>query len=169
MSDSAYQRQATTDDKRELLLFHTGRSIFSNFHPAPFTIDGKRYLHVEQYYQSMKAQTFGDCETQLAILRAYSPKQCKALGYAIRNFDMAKWKEVSESVMQKGVLEKFLQNPTLRQALLNTGKAEIIEATKYDRWWGSGCSIEEDHQTYPGFNKLGLILSDTRACLSGCN
>jgi predicted NAD-dependent protein-ADP-ribosyltransferase YbiA (DUF1768 family) len=54
MDSCEYQRVETAPDGQELLLFHTKKSIFSNFHPAPFTVDGQRYLHSEQYFQAKK-------------------------------------------------------------------------------------------------------------------
>ena len=68
--------------------------------------------------------------------------------------------------MQKAVLEKFLQNPDMRASLIQTEEAELIEATQYDSWWGSGLPITDDHdQGYPGLSKMGRILGSVRGCL----
>lgn len=42
------------------LAFRGERSVFSNFYTKPFTVDGFRYLSVEQYFQYSKAVYFED-------------------------------------------------------------------------------------------------------------
>ena len=163
---TAYQRTVTTANNHQQLLYFSGRSPYSNFYRAPFVIEGRRYFNVEQWYQASKARTFGDEEIELAILSCPSPRECKSLGYAIKHFDMGRWKEVCDEIMRRGVTEKFSQNPELRKELLATDCAELIEATQYDSWWGSGRNITEEHDTYPGLNKMGLILMCVRRCLN---
>jgi ribA/ribD-fused uncharacterized protein len=166
MDSSDYQRLVVGSDGQEMVLFHTGKSIFSNFHPAHFVIDGQNYLHCEQYFQAKKAELFGDNQTKKAILRSRSPLMCKNLGFAVRNFDMTKFNEVSDELMKKAVMEKFKQNPEMRQKLLETGSARLVQATRFDRWWASGLDIDEDHSKgFPGYNKLGDLLSNVRACI----
>jgi ribA/ribD-fused uncharacterized protein len=129
-------------------------------------VDGQRYLHSEQYFQAKKAEFFADEEAKAAILKSRAPKMCKALGYAVRNFDRSKFREVAEQFMEEAVMNKFSQNPEMREKLLETGSARLIEATRFDNWWSSGLDIYEDHtRGYPGYNKLGQILCNVRACI----
>ena len=58
--------------------------------------------------------------------------------------------------MTEAVRAKFTQHPWLRDLLLSTGEAHLIEHTRNDRYWGDGGDGT-------GKNKLGLILMEIRA------
>ena len=60
--------------------------------------------------------------------------------------------------MFDAVLAKFSQHERLSAILLSTGKAEIVEASPRDSYWGSG----RDGQ---GLNKLGKTLVKVRSLL----
>jgi ribA/ribD-fused uncharacterized protein len=54
--------------------------------------------------------------------------------------------------MRKAVRVKFLQHEDIREVLLGTGSATIVEHTTNDRFWGDGS----------GQNWLGRILMEVR-------
>lgn len=159
---SEYERIFTTADKRELMLYTSGYSIYSNFYRSPFKIEGQRYLTMEQWYQSMKAHTFGDTEAEVAILKTTSPRICKSIGWKIQNFDKIRWNQISQGIMLRGLTEKFKQNAKLQKLLLETESLLLVEASPYNDWWSSGLAITEDHTTYPGLNKMGQMLMCVR-------
>lgn len=165
------ERRIKSLDGRDVLLFHTGWSVFSNFYTAPFTIEGQRYNTVEQYYQVQKAKYFGDSNTVIAMLKVRSPRRCKELGKSVANFDKAQWATVAEGIMFTGVQEKFLQNAAARKALTNTKGVLLAEATQYDGYWANGLSIDDDASgdvaNWPGRNTLGQILMKIRDGLFG--
>ena len=72
--------------------------------------------------------------------------------------------------MKQGILAKFTTRKHLLSILQSTGKNVIVEASVYDKFWGSGLNIENsckiDQKQWPGKNFLGLILSDVRDQLS---
>lgn len=163
------QRTIVSIDGTEILLFHTGFSIFSNFYTSMFKVDGQRYFNVEQFYQYKKAEWFNDLTTMENILKSRSPKKCKELGRSVENYDFVEWQAIAEQFMYTAVKEKFLQNPIAKDCLLNTGSSVIAEATKYDKFWGTGLDINNDENRDPsqwlGDNRLGKILMQVRECL----
>lgn len=65
------------------------------------------------------------------------------------------WEEVKDDLMYRIVLAKFLQNPSLADALIKTGNAQLIEGNTWgDTYWGMCDSVGE--------NKLGEILMRVR-------
>jgi ribA/ribD-fused uncharacterized protein len=68
------------------------------------------------------------------------------------------WEAVKDDIMRAAVLAKFTQHSALRELLLSTGDAPIIEHTTNDRYWG-------DSGDGSGRNMLGKILMEVRAKL----
>jgi len=149
-----------------MMLFNSGFSTFSNFYLCPFTVNGIHYKTTEQYYQSEKADYFGDYIKAAQIRSEARPSKCKRLGGEIRNFDKDIWEGVARTVMLRGVYAKFRQNYVARQKLLDTGDALLVEATPYDTYWGSGLHISDndhkDQEKWRGSNHLGTILMTVR-------
>ena len=58
--------------------------------------------------------------------------------------------------MRVAVLAKFTQHDDLREILLSTGDAKIVEHTENDDYWGNGGYGS-------GKNMLGCILMEVRA------
>jgi ribA/ribD-fused uncharacterized protein len=48
----------------------------------------------------------------------------------------ADWEQVKDNVMRKAVYQKFRQNPRLKDLLLSTNQALLIEHTNRDAYWG---------------------------------
>ena len=65
------------------------------------------------------------------------------------------WEDIKLDIMHKCVLEKFVQNESLKQMLLSTGKAALIENSPWDGFWGIGKKKD-------GLNHLGRILERVR-------
>jgi hypothetical protein len=113
-----------------------------------------------------KAILFGDTEIAAEILEAASPRQHKALGRKVRNFNDATWKAHREQIVAAGSRAKFTQNAELRQALLDTAGTELVEASPFDRIWGIGLAASDPRAENPakwrGQNLLGKILTRLR-------
>lgn len=64
-------------------------------------------------------------------------------------------------------MAKFGQNPKLKQLLVETGNAELVEASPYDRVWGVGVDVRAamNKQNWNGQNLLGKALMDVRTQL----
>ena len=127
-------------------------SEFSNFAPYGIEMDGQWWPSVEHYFQ---AQKFHDRAYQEKIRKANRPKDAKALGMT-RQFPLRPdWEEVKETIMYEAVSKKFQTHGKLRDMLIATGRANIVENAPMDYFWGGG----EDGS---GLNKLGQILMRVR-------
>lgn len=125
---------------------------FSNFAPYPVYLDGQTWPTTEHYFQ---AQKFVDQVHQRAIREANSPMIAARMGRSRKRPLRPDWETVKLDVMRTAVRAKFQQHPALRELLLNTGDALLIEHTKNDSYWGDG-----GHGS--GQNWLGRILMEVR-------
>ena len=128
---------------------------FSNFAAYTITLKGKTWRTSEHYFQ---AQKFAGTEHEEAIRQQASPMIAARMGRSRKRPLRADWEQVKDDIMQEAVLAKFSQHETLRELLLSTGDALIVEHTKNDRYWGDGGDGS-------GQNKLGQILMDVRGKL----
>ena len=111
------------------IIFHGELSPYSNFHSAPFTIDGQQYPTSEHYIQYSKAMLFGDSVTANAILKADTPYEVKRLSYQINGVNRDEWKERGYDICLRGITEKFKQNPHLMNMLKATNEFTLAEAS----------------------------------------
>lgn len=146
-----------------------GKEVFSQWYPAPFTVDGDTYATAEHYMMAEKARLFGDEATRQAILQATHPDVAKRLGRKVKGFDEAEWNAQRFGIVVRGNLAKFSQHPALREFLLGTGSRVLVEASPVDSIWGIG--LAQDHPQasnpaeWPGLNLLGFALMEVRDTL----
>jgi len=129
---------------------------FSNFYEAPFTLRGSRWKTVEHFFQAQKPI---EKALQRKIMKANSPALAAKLGRARGMKIQPNWDRMRLSVMHEGVLEKFSQNERLKEFLLSTGDAKLVERTENDSFWG-------DVGDGSGENHLGRILMKIREQLA---
>lgn len=125
---------------------------FSNFSPHPLVIDGSFYYTSEHYFQSEK---FEDFTYQQSIRAAKSPMIAARMG---RNKEMPlreDWEESKCEIMKKALWAKVMQHSDVREALIGTGRSEIVEHTKNDSFWADGGDGS-------GKNMLGKLLMELR-------
>ena len=70
------------------------------------------------------------------------------------------WKLVKVSVMREAPIAKFEQHPQLRDLLLSTADAKLVEHTERHDYWGDGGDGS-------GRNMLGQLLMEVRRRLGG--
>jgi len=122
----------------------------------------------EQYFMWRKQQLFDSANTALEeqILSAINPKVMKDLGRRVNNFDQNAWDRHKYEIMKAGIYEKFTQNPDLRQKLVSTKDAILVEASPFDNVWGIGLNATDaKSQPWKGENLLGKALMDIRSRL----
>src|SRR5262249_40025401 len=108
---------------------------FSNFARYPIELKGKLRPTSEHYFQ---AQKFAGTEHEEAI-RLEKSRMIGARMGRDRNKPIRPDSEsVKDDVMREAVRAKFTQHPELRETLLGTGDATIVEHTENDRYWGDG-------------------------------
>lgn len=138
----------------KIISFQGKYRFLSNFYPALVKLNGTDYRTVEHAFQAAKSMKVRD---RAKIINAQSPGEAKRLG---RTFVLrADWEKIKVATMQKLVLEKFTRHPQLKEKLLATGDAELIEGNWWhDTFWGV-CNGE-------GRNELGKILMKVRTQLA---
>ena len=158
----------------KIICFHLidePNGFLSNWYPSPFTLEGIRFTCVEQYMMYRKAVTFGDPENAAAILAADNPGKIKALGRSVRGYSDTVWNGVRQIVVYRALLEKFRQNPDLKDKLLATAPHTLAECAVRDKIWGIGMSMHDEYRFEPdlwqGQNLLGFTLMLVREELSG--
>lgn len=141
-------------------------TCFSQWWPCHFTVDGITYSCAEQFMMAEKARLFEDKEMEEKILKAGHPKEMKALGRLVRNFDKEKWDLSCFSIVEKGNMAKFSQNPELWNFIKHTNKRILVEASPRDRIWGIGMGKTnpeaENPMKWKGTNLLGFALTRVR-------
>eukprot|EP00904_Undaria_pinnatifida_P007738 jgi/Undpi1/4094/HiC_scaffold_16.g07461.m1 len=127
------------------------------------------YYNAEQWMMASKARHFRDRKTLRQIMNTEDPREMKALGRLVKDFDASVWDDVGFDLVVKGNLEKFRQNPIFRDTLLATGSKILAEASPFDNEWGIGLHASDPdalvQSRWPGFNKLGEALMDVRTKL----
>ena len=145
-------------------------AFLSNWFYSEFQVDGVTYSSMEQYMMHRKAMTFGDAEIGEKIMQTHDFAKIKALGRQVRNFDNRIWNGIRQIVIYEGLLAKFRQNPQLKEQLLATGDALLVECSWSDKIWANGVGIEDPHREdmdyWQGQNLLGFALMQVRQKLS---
>jgi ribA/ribD-fused uncharacterized protein len=153
--------------KGNFLFFWGG--TYSQWCPSKFTIDGVEYNCCEQYMMAKKALIFKDMEAYQEIMASSSPKEQKAIGRRVKNFNAEVWSVISREVVYQANYAKFTQNPHMREELMATGDLEIVEASPEDKIWGIGLHETDprawDKSTWQGTNWLGEAIMRVRQTL----
>ena len=153
-----------TATKQKFTFFWGG--IFSQWAPSEFTIDDIKFSHAEQYMMYKKAMLFSDTETANKIMAAASPREQKALGRKVANFDKDLWEANCKQYVYDANYAKFTQNFMLLTGLMDTGDTEIVEASPEDKIWGIGLTEDDpraqNKETWQGTNWLGETLTKLR-------
>ena len=132
---------------KKTLYFCSKNSFLSNFYPAGFRAEGKRYATVEHYFQSQKTTDRVRAET---IRLAESPLRAKRLGGYVGL--RPGWERIKEDVMMQGLRLKFA-NPIMCAKLLQTRNLKLVEDSPCDFYWGGRGN---------GLNRLGSLLMKLR-------
>lgn len=148
--------------------FEEGEHRFlSNFYKSPILALGMQFDTVEHLYQAMKAVSLRPAmfvngsylkaderadDGVRIVHESHGPGIAKKLG---RNISCRKdWERVKIDVMRFCLALKF-QDPSLRSALLATGKRQLIEGNHWgDVFWGVCKGV--------GSNYLGILLMELR-------
>lgn len=156
----------------ECVFFFSTKDVFSQWHRSYFAVRNITYNCAEQYMMAEKARLFGDDDALQKIMHAEEPRDQKALGKTVRNFDIRVWTAAAQNIVILGNIHKFSQNPEMLKELLDTGNKMLVEASPYDCIWGIGVGISDpnrfDNSKWRGKNLLGEALMYVRSCLSSC-
>ena len=126
---------------------------FSNFAGYSIELKGKYWPTSEHYFQGQKFQDAGHREE---VRKAKTPMIAARLGRDRKKKLRRDWESIKDNVMRDAVMAKFTQHDDLRELLLATGDAKLVEQTENDDYWGDGGDGS-------GKNMLGRILMEVRA------
>lgn len=153
-------------DNGDILLFYGGK--FSNFHKTDFIYNDNMFHNSESAFMYAKAKLFKDNEIADKILGGNQfPAKSKVLGRLVRGYCDVTWSDVRYDIMVNILLEKFTQDETCKQVLIDTDNLHIAEASKTDKIWGIGLGLYDDRafdrSLWKGRNLLGESLMEVRS------
>lgn len=155
------------DDNTVVLYSHY--SPQSNHHPAPFMFDEERFAHMEQFLAYTRAK-FADNRMLIhQIMSTDDPLDHSRFLRSMHNNGMeGRWRENLLDQLDAGLIEKFAQNKTPKDFLIDTGSRYIGEATT-DTFWGIWMSIGNkrvfNRNTWANGNVMGKALMSVRSRL----
>jgi ribA/ribD-fused uncharacterized protein len=146
-----------------VLSFKYQQGWLSNFELCVVHYCGVPYKSVEHAFVAAKTL---DPVARQRVAQCQYPWQAKRLGR--RLVLRPDWEDIKLDIMYQLVLEKFSAHPILRQKLLNTGDALLVEGNwRHDQFWGNCTCGKRRLCAVEGENHLGLILMAVRADLAG--
>ncbi len=130
---------------------------FSNLYRRPIEFEGCTYPTAEHAYQAGKARKK---EVRDWLLAAPSPALLAMAAHGLYYWDISPGWSTSKFVRMKAILRaKFSQHEDLRETLLRTANARLIESATVDnavnRLWGEINGV--------GRNMLGTLLMEVRS------
>lgn len=151
-----------------------GPHMLGQWAPEPMLAKGVVYPTCEHYMMSQKAILFEGpaSEHAVMILESPSPSHVKKIGSRVKGFTESVWNDHKIDIVYRGNWIKFTQlkeddsRTTRSNYLLSTGNKILIEASPYDKIWGTGlyASNKEslDPTSWRGSNLLGFTLMEVR-------
>lgn len=130
--------------------------VFSNLFRRPIDFEGRVYPTAEHAYQAGKARKE---EVREWILSAPSPSLVAMAAHGLYTWDIVpEWSRTKFDRMRSVLNAKFTQHEDLKELLLSTGNARLVEAGRTDnpvnRTWGE--------VNGKGLNMLGVLLMEVR-------
>ena len=141
--------------RMDRILFYDESQPFgwcSNFASCPIHLQGQLWPTTEHYYQAMK---YAGTPYAEVVRQAHSPMVAKNLTRDPNHPPRRDWDDVKDAAMLEAVRAKFTQHAHLRELLLATGEAVLVEHTANDSYWGDGGDGS-------GRNQLGRTLMQVR-------
>jgi ribA/ribD-fused uncharacterized protein len=133
--------------------------VFSNLFRRAIIFDGREFPTAEHAYQAGKARKD---EVREWILSAPTPGLVAMAAHGLYTWDIVPdWAQVKYDRMRRVLHAKFTQHEDLKQLLISTGNARIVEAGRVanvvNQTWGE--------VNGKGKNMLGVLLMELRAQL----
>lgn len=143
--------------------------FLSNWYKSDFTVDGVKFSSAEQYIMYKKCLILGESVLASQILDIDDPAEQKRIARNTTNYSETLWGGRRQAVVMRGLYAKFSQNDELRQKLLDTGDAFLVECSWADRTWACGQDLSSREKAYMprwrGKNILGFTLMEVRDML----
>ncbi|MBY3224368.1 NADAR family protein [Rhizobium laguerreae] len=152
----------TVADETEIRFYRASEKpfgAFSNLYRREIEFEGVLYQTSEHAYQAGKARK---PEVRQWLMQAPSPALLAMAAHGLYYWDVAPgWSKTKFDRMRGVLWAKFTQHQDLKNLLLSTGDARLVECATVDnevnRLWGEVNGI--------GKNMLGVLLMELRARL----
>ena len=133
---------------------------FSNLYRREIDFEGEKFATSEHAYQAGKARK---PEVRKWLMDAPSPALLAMAAHGLYVWDInSDWSKIKFDRMKRVLQAKFTQHEDLKQLLLSTGTARLVESdtvnNDVNRLWGEVNGV--------GKNKLGELLMEVRAELA---
>jgi ribA/ribD-fused uncharacterized protein len=130
--------------------------VFSNLFRRSILFENREFATAEHAYQAGKAKK---AEVRDWILNAPTPSLVAMAAHGLYTWEIVpNWSEIKYDRMRKVLRAKFSQHEDLREVLLSTGNARLVEVGRVDspvnRIWGE--------INGRGQNMLGILLMELR-------
>ena len=130
---------------------------FSNLFPRSINFEGREFPTAEHAYQAAKARKK---DVREWILSAPTPSLVAMAAHGLYPWEVVQdWSQIKINRMRAVLRAKFTQHEDLKQLLLSTGDARIVEAGRVansvNRTWGE--------VNGKGRNMLGVLLMELRS------
>lgn len=122
----------------------------------------------EQAMMLHKAKMFNDMETYELIKNTSHPRDQKALGRMVKNFDKHKWDVFCLDIVTNINVDKFRHAKAWKELLYLTHPHLLVEASPNDMIWGIGMGVDNPNlldTSIWGSNYLGRTLTTARSIL----
>ena len=134
---------------------------FSNLYRREIEFEGETFATSEHAYQAGKPRK---PEVRKWLMEAPSPALLAMAAHGLYVWDInSDWSKIKFDRMKRVLQAKFTQHQDLKELLLSTGTARLVESATVDnavnRLWGEVNGV--------GKNKLGELLMEVRAELAG--
>jgi len=157
--NTATRKPAKSVKKADIPFYRSNEKpfgAFSNLFRRPMEFEGRVYPTAEHAYQAGKARKD---EVREWILSAPTPSLVAMAAHGLYTWDIVpEWSRTKFDRMRKVLSAKFNQHEDLKQLLLSTGDARLVEAGRTDnavnRTWGE--------VNGKGQNMLGVLLMEVR-------
>ena len=142
------------------------KGFLSNWYISKFEVAGRVFSSMEQFMMYQKAICFGDESVAEQILKTDDVARIKELGRMVSGYNENIWNGMRQLIVYEGLVAKFSQNEELKERLLQTGDALLVECAVHDRLWGIGLSMKDERRfdisQWRGKNLLGYALMMVR-------
>lgn len=168
-SSTSFEHLLISGRQVDAVFFHLPEEPYgflSNWYLSPFDLDGIHYSSMEQYIMCQKCILFGDHATAKKVLLTDDPSEQQKLGKLCSGYINSVWAGARQAIAMRGLLAKFSQNADLKELLLDTRDAYLVECAHSDKIWACGIRLHEherfDATKWTGQNILGFALMAVR-------